>query len=375
MCTDVYTGVACNLDSRLLHAAFPLLEADEVEAIEWSFDALFRQETVPQWFNEMLQAFAQAGRLIGHGIFFSIFTARWRSEQDEWLAQLRRRSCEMAFDHVSEHFGFLTGTDFHQGAPMSVPFTSATLAVGQDRLLRLQDACRCPVGLENLAFAFCIDDVCRHGDFLDQLLAPVNGFIILDLHNVYCQAMNFDVQADALLARYPLHRVREIHLSGGSWEPSLSAPARRVRRDTHDDAVPPAVFDLLAVAIPQCPHLRFVILEQVNAGLQTEPQKAQYRADFLHAKSLVQQYTPQSPQTTQRDPFIYTEKPLAHPPLEDAMLHEQQTTLARILETAPSAADARRQLLHSALSGSPWHVEQWPDHMLETAVRIAQKWK
>ncbi len=64
--------------------------------------------------------------------------------------------------------------------------------------------CCCPVGLENIAFAFCLHDVRQHGDFLDQLLDLVHGFIILDLHNVYCQAMNFDVPADELLACYPL---------------------------------------------------------------------------------------------------------------------------------------------------------------------------
>jgi len=372
---SIHTGIACNLDSNIITAALPLLEHEHVEAIEWSFDALFNWSEVPAWFRDLLQVFADAGRLTGHGIFFSIFSARWSAKQDLWLEQLRQLNRELPFDHVSEHFGFMSGRDFHQGAPLSVPLTASTLAIGQDRLLRIQDACQCPIGLENLAFAFSLEDVRQHGAFLEQLLEPVNGFIILDLHNLYCQMKNFDLGLEELIHSYPLHRVREIHISGGSWEPSTCLPKRNIRRDTHDDAVPQEVFEMLAQTIVLCPSLKFIFLEQLGAGLLAVSQQEQFRSDYLRICEIVkkQALAVSGDAAESFSPLPVLQLPSAH--IEDNALYEEQRLLSHILETASDWQDARRKLESSILKNSAWHTEAWPDYMLETALRIAQKWK
>ena len=154
-----YAAVACNLDQHILLSCLPLFEMEKVEAVEWSFDALFRFREIPPWFTELLQTFSRENRLVGHGVFFSLFSGRWSEAQQHWLAQLKKLSATYRFDHITEHFGFMTGADFHTGAPISLPFTPATLAIGRDRLARIYDACECPVGLENLAFAYSIDEV------------------------------------------------------------------------------------------------------------------------------------------------------------------------------------------------------------------------
>ncbi len=376
MSPAVWPGVACNLDSPVLSTILPLLEAGEIEALEWSFDTLFGQEDLPEWFVELLRTFSASGRLVGHGVFFSIFKAKWSDEQSEWLRHLQQLCRVMAFDHISEHFGFMTGEDFHKGAPMSVPLTKSALTIGIDRLQRIQDACNCPVGLENLAFAFCRTDVQTHGDFLDRLLDPVNGFIILDLHNLYCQAMNFDVPPDELISYYPLHRVREIHISGGSWEESTAVPGRRIRRDTHNDAVPEEVFAMLGHAFPLCPNVKYVMMEQIGGALQTVQQQTRYRADYMRMKRIVERSTRgKSPGSEVKSPFHTLNSIPPITPLEDSELYSQQTVLAHILENAPHVEEARMMLRNSSLANSAWSVESWPDHMLETALRIAQKWK
>jgi uncharacterized protein (UPF0276 family) len=78
------------------------------------------------------------------------------------------------------------------------------LRIGQDRLSRSYDACRCPVGLKNLAFSYLLDEVKRHGEFLEKLLEPMHSFLILDLHNLYCQLHNFAVPYEELIAQYSL---------------------------------------------------------------------------------------------------------------------------------------------------------------------------
>ncbi|MCC6723041.1 MAG: DUF692 family protein [Saprospiraceae bacterium] len=367
-------SIACNLDKNLLTTALPLFESGSVEGLEWSFDALFKQPNMPDWFQELLLTYANEGRLIGHGVYFSIFSGKWKPEQTDWLAQLRQFSKTYRFDHVTEHFGFMTGEDFHKGAPISIPYTSTTLGIGIDRLMRIQDACNCPVGLENLAFSYSLDEVKKHGEFLQKLIEPVNGFIILDLHNLFCQLHNFEVGFEEMLKLYPLQRVREIHISGGSWEDSMVVPNRKIRRDTHDEPVPASVFELLEKTIPHCPNLKFVVLEQLSSALNTGEERTAFQADFLKMNDIVAQHSGIEQLTT--NAFLpLTTLYFNSQPVEDEALAEQQAILSQILETANSYEDGRNMLRNSSLAATAWNVENWDPAMLETAIAIARKWK
>lgn len=400
----VLSAVACNLDANILAACLPLLQESHIEAIEWSFDALYKIKEVPDWFRELLTAFSDENRLIGHGVFFSLFSGKWLPEQEAWLSHLKQTSTDFNFDHITEHFGFMTGKDFHHGAPLNIPYSAATLAIGIDRLKRIYNACGRPVGLENLAFSYSLDEVKRHGAFLDQLLAPVNGFIILDLHNLYCQLHNFDLAFEELITLYPLDKVREIHISGGSWD---DVGDRTIRRDTHDDGVPEEVFRLLEMTMSQCPNLKYVVLEQLGNGLATEASRLGFYNDFLKMKAIVDRFNYETEgnlfsmkaiveksghetgdnlfsmheiahrpnHDTEGNPF-HPLRPLSTgPAVEDLHLYQQQLELSSILETAPSYTAAMQLLQNSSLAHSDWRIEQWEPYMIETAVKIARKWK
>ncbi|NLR77015.1 DUF692 domain-containing protein [Chitinophaga eiseniae] len=345
------------------------MEAARVEAIEWSFDAV---EQAPSWFEELLTVYSQENRLIGHGIFFSLFSGKWLPEQQQWLSHLHKISRRYHFDHVTEHFGFMTGKDFHHGAPLNIPYTPVTLNIGRDRLKRIQGACECPVGLENLAFSYSLEEVKKHGDFLERLLEPVNGFIILDLHNLYCQAHNFGLSFEALKELYPLHLVREIHISGGSWEDSDAMQGRIVRRDTHDNAVPEAVFIYLEKAIDLCPSLKYVVMEQLGTALTTTDSQATFRSDFLRMDQIIRN---KNRMTASLNTFMPLPLSIQPRPLEDIPLYQQQLELSDILETAGSFDTLMEALQASSLAHSDWRIERWDAAMIETAASIAQKWK
>lgn len=366
----ILSAVACNLDNDILAACLPLMQESRVEALEWSFDALYKVKEVPSWFTGLLTAYSDEKRLIGHGVFFSLFSGKWLKEQESWLQQLKQTSRDFQFDHITEHFGFMTGEDFHHGAPLNIPYTSSTLNIGRDRLKRIYDVCQCPVGLENLAFSYSLEEVKRHGDFLDQLLFPVNGFIILDLHNLYCQIHNFNISFDDILALYPLDRVREIHISGGSWEDSLVDPPRQIRRDTHDDAVPEEVFQLVEKTIPRCPQLKYIVLEQLGNGLSTDESKTSFYHDFLKMENIATRFSSHG-----QEAFVPLSPIYIGDPVEDDHLYQQQLELSSILESAASCEAAMRALQSSSLAQSDWGIERWEPYMIETAIKIAQKWK
>jgi len=372
--TKILSSVACNLDANLLAASLPLFAAEEVEGIEWSFDTLYKTPNIPSWFTDLLIAFSKENRLVGHGVFFSLFSGKWSEEQEIWLQQLKKKCEHFNFDHITEHFGFMTGENFHQGAPISLPFTAETLTIGQDRLKRIYNACECPVGLENLAFAYSLSEVKRHGEFLEKLIEPINGFIILDLHNLYCHLHNFECNFEEIIQLYPLDRVREIHISGGSWENSTAKTNKQIRRDTHNDAVPEEVFELLKNCIPLCPNLKFVVIEQLGTGLKTPESKIAFQQDFLRMKSIIKQNDTKNSSFTPNTFLPYNSFSLSKP-IESKALHQQQMQLSKILENAMDYRNAQQLLASSDLKNTAWEVEKWDNAMLETAVAIAQKWK
>lgn len=376
MIDGIIPGIATNLDVDMLSASLPLLEAGTVGGLEWSFDALHaRDYQVPDWFHELLLAYSEAHRLVGHGVFFSLFSGRFSVEQQAWLERLRALTGIYQFDHITEHFGFMTGRDFHKGAPLSVPYTASTLAIGQDRISRIADAAQCPVGLENLAFAYDLEEVKMQGSFLEELLSPVNGFIILDLHNLYCQLHNFNLDIATLLDLYPLDKVREIHISGGSWQPHPAAHLQRVRRDTHDDAVPAAVFALLEIALRRCPNLKFVMLEQLGIALTAPEQRTQFQEDFNTMRTIIDQYNREQSWPRTIAGFQPASLQIAPTALVDEQLFGHQQIIGHILETAADHQDVMEKMQYTSLANSDWQIEKWQPAMVDTAIHIAQKWK
>ncbi len=378
-------ALSLNLDSALLRTSMPLLQAGEVDAVEWSFDAMGHLTEIPTWWSDLLDHFGKAGRLVGHGVFFSLFDGRWRPEQESWLETLRAAQRRFGLQHVTEHFGFMSGADFHKGAPLGIPMTARTLRLGHDRLARLRDAAGCSVGLENLALAYSSDDVAQQGEFLSQLVDPTNGFIILDLHNLYCQAHNFSVDPIELMKRYPLARVREFHISGGSWETSEVEPSRIVRRDTHDGRVPEEVFELLHEAILMCPQAKLCVFEQMSTSLVTKEDGEGFRADFRRMRSMLPDAGMEGLLYAKKSSLPVVESRAEHEdprlraglsakPLEDEQLFIEQRQLVDALSTSQSVESAIAKFREQRLSESEWQTDTWDRSMVETAMRIVKKW-
>lgn len=235
--------------------------------LEHAFGALHHDD------RALIEAAAAAGRLIGHGVHFSVLSSTWTARDRDWLARVAGLARRWRFARVTEHFGCVRAGGVW-AAPLPVPFTRAALDRGVERLRRLRDAVEAPVGLENLALAWSAADARRQADFVDALLEPVDGSMVLDLHNLWCQAVNFDLDPVALIEVQPVARVRQLHVSGGSW---AELPEGRFRRDTHDGPVPEEVWALIPEALARCPGVEAVSLERLGPAIEVDP--SGYRAE------------------------------------------------------------------------------------------------
>ncbi len=275
-------GLSLMLDDAFRQTALPLFEAGVVDAIEYSFELGWARPR-PSWADALLQHYGSAGRLWGHGVTFSPMSAESSEHHEQWLARVVQTCAGLELQGVSEHYGFMGSGGFDVGAPLPPPPLPEVAELGARTLGALATASGVAVGIENLALALSPQDVYAQPRLIAQVLDALDGYLVLDLHNLWCQAINFELDPLTLLERYPLHRARVVHMSGGSWSTHAST---RFRRDTHDGQVPEPVLTLLPEALVRCPQLEAVILEQLGPSL-ADPALAQgYREDFTRVREL-----------------------------------------------------------------------------------------
>ncbi|WP_257463212.1 DUF692 domain-containing protein [Archangium lipolyticum] len=176
-------------------------------------------------------------------MWLSVLTAAWQTRQEAWIEHLAQECRRRPYRHVSEHFGFTAAGPFTRSTMLPVPYCTAAVDIGRDRLERLRAATGGPVGLEVLANTLAPVDALHQGPFLDAVLTPTDGFLVLDVHNVWAQAVNTGLPPELLLETYPLECVRELHLSGGSWGRALgTGDSRPVIRRAVRLVLPPRGF-------------------------------------------------------------------------------------------------------------------------------------
>lgn len=167
-------------------------------------------------------------------------------------------------DSWSEHLAFVRGGGIEIGH-LAAPPRSEQSAAGTIRNIEMAHRI---VGsmpaMENIATlvappASTLDEA----EWISRIILGSGAPLLLDLHNLYANALNFGQRPEELLLKLPLHRVGTVHLSGGHWIPEPDATPQRMRLlDDHVHDVPPEVFTLLELLARHAPHDLTVIIER-----------------------------------------------------------------------------------------------------------------
>jgi uncharacterized protein (UPF0276 family) len=219
----------------------------------------FQGELSPGYVHALNRASAR-GDLVGHAVMASPMTTPRDGIHHDWLRRTKGLLERWPVRWLTDHFG-VCRADRCQAAPMPLPASKELVQVVRDHLSWVRDELQVQVGLENLALAFSVEDVLWQPDLVDAMVRPVGGTVLLDLHNLWCQAINFDLDPVSLIERWPLDLVKELHVAGGSWSDFASG---RLRRDTHDGPMPSEVLALVPEALARCPNAEVVTFERLR---------------------------------------------------------------------------------------------------------------
>jgi uncharacterized protein (UPF0276 family) len=166
----------------------------------------------------------------------------------------------------SEHLAFVRAGEIEIGHLAAPVRNRETLDGTLRNLARATETVGSMPALENVATL--IDPPGSEMDEAEWLAALLEAEprleLLLDLHNVYANAINFGFDASAFLAAIPLDRVRAIHIAGGKMlEPDPTDPEKKEHLlDDHLHPVPDPVYDLLAQVAAASIQPLTVILER-----------------------------------------------------------------------------------------------------------------
>ena len=161
----------------------------------------------------------------------------------------------------SEHLAFVRGRDIEIGHLAAPPRSAASI---EGTCRNIECATRiigCAPLVENVATlvappASQLDEATWTRDIIRGSSAD----LLLDLHNLYANAINFADDPHSLMHRFPLDRVMAVHLGGGRWIAGPNGARRLLDDHLHD--VPPAVFELLHELGRRAPQPLSVIIER-----------------------------------------------------------------------------------------------------------------
>jgi len=161
----------------------------------------------------------------------------------------------------SEHLAFVRAGGIEIGHLAAPPRNQVTVDGACANLARLSRTIGMTPAVENIATlidppASTLDEPAFVRAVADGADAP----LLLDLHNLHANAVNFGGDGAQLLLRLPLARVRMVHLAGGRRIKADGAGSRLL--DDHLHAVPDAVYALLELVGRHAPQPLDVIIER-----------------------------------------------------------------------------------------------------------------
>lgn len=160
----------------------------------------------------------------------------------------------------SEHLAFVRGGGIEIGHLAAPPRTEATIAGALSNLALAKRIVGVAPQVENVATL--IEPVGSDRDeaaWLSAIVRNSESDLLLDLHNLHANALNFKCDTADFLTRIPVEKIATIHLAGGKW---IGREGARRLLDDHLHDVPDPVYELLEEVASRTTQPLTVIIER-----------------------------------------------------------------------------------------------------------------
>lgn len=236
-------------------AAGILSNLDKIDIVEVIADDFFK---APRRQRRALRTLAAQTPVALHGVSLGLASAV--AVEPKRLDQMARLCAEVRPVSWSEHLAFVRGGGVEIGHLAAPPRTAATIDGALANLARARLVVGAAPQVENVATLIEPPGSDRdEATWVAEIAGGSQCDLLLDLHNLYANALNFGFDPIAFIASLPAERIAAIHLAGGKW-----IGEHRARRllDDHLHDVPDSVYDLLTEVGARTRRPLTVILER-----------------------------------------------------------------------------------------------------------------
>ncbi len=169
---------------------------------------------------------------------------------DDLLAALKVFLRENGARWYSDHLCLthVAGAETHDLLPL--PFTAEAISRASRRIREVQDRLELPIAVENVsAYLRHPQDELDEASFVSSVVDEAGCSLLLDVNNVYVNAVNFGFDPQAYIRALPLERVVQMHVAGHLVEERDDDGVPTLLIDTHGAAIIDPVFALLAFTV------------------------------------------------------------------------------------------------------------------------------
>lgn len=175
--------------------------------------------------------------LVAHGLSLSIGSP---APLDlEFIDNIKAFLDRFEIEHYSEHLSYCSDHHGHLYNLFPIPFTVDAAHYVAERITRVQNKLERTLILENVTYYCAPGQKLREIDFILEVLKEADCKLLLDVNNVYINAMNHGYDPKAFIREVPTHRIQYLHVAGHLCTPD------DILLDTHGAKVPDPVWDLL----------------------------------------------------------------------------------------------------------------------------------
>jgi uncharacterized protein (UPF0276 family) len=237
-----------------------------------------------------LRYFTERHPFVAHGLSLSLGGPAPLDE--DLLRDIREFLDRHGIRAYTEHLSYCSD-DGHLYDLMPIPFTDEAVRWVAARIRRAQEILERPIAVENVSYYAAPGARMTEIEFLSAVLDEADCGLLLDVNNIFVNAINHGYDARQFLRALPASRVCYFHVAGHYVE----APDLRV--DTHGAAVCADVWSLLDEAFalfgpvptllerdfnfPPLPELVREVADVRSRQQQARPQKARQQQQPPHA--------------------------------------------------------------------------------------------
>lgn len=232
-----------------------LSHLDRIDLVEVIADDFFRAARRER---RALRTLAAQVPITLHGVTLGMASSV--AVETKRLDQMARLCEEVKPVSWSEHLAFVRGGGIEIGHLAAPPRTAATIGGAIANLRRARAVVGVAPQVENVATLIEPPGSDRdEAAWVSEIICNSESDLLLDLHNLHANALNFKFDPVDFISRIPPERVGSIHLAGGRW---IGRPDAQRLLDDHLHDVPDPVYDLLEEVAARVPHALTVIIER-----------------------------------------------------------------------------------------------------------------